>query len=94
MHAVARLVRIRGSVQGVGYRDATVRQAHALGVAGWVRNRRDGSVEAFVQGTPEAVAALVLWCHDGSSLARVTAVEVVEAQPHPAHTTFEWHATA
>lgn len=93
MHAVARLVRIRGSVQGVGYRDATVRQAHALGVAGWVRNRRDGSVEAFVQGTPEAVAAMVHWCHQGPRGARVARVDVAEATP-AAHPSFEWTPTA
>jgi acylphosphatase len=48
-----RLVRVRGLVQGVGYREACVRHSHALGVTGWVRNRIDGSVEAMVQGTPK-----------------------------------------
>ena len=48
-----RLVRVRGIVPGIGYREACVRRAHALGVTGWVRNHMDGSVEAMVQGSPK-----------------------------------------
>ena len=51
-----RLVRVRGLVQGIGYREACVRRAHALSVTGWVRIRMDGSVEAMVQGSPEQLA--------------------------------------
>ena len=52
-------LRITGQVQGVGYRFWMTRTAASLGLRGWVRNRTDGSVEALVTGTPEAVAAII-----------------------------------
>jgi acylphosphatase len=76
---VARLVAIRGRVQGVGYRDAMVDVAVRLQLLGWVRNRRDGSVEAFVQGPAEAVERIVAWSRHGPPAARVTDVEVRDA---------------
>jgi acylphosphatase len=76
---LARRLVVRGDVQGVGYRYAMVRAARGLGVAGWVRNRRDGGVEAFVQGDAEAVAALIAWCRRGPAAARVAAVDVEDA---------------
>jgi acylphosphatase len=54
-----RLVQVRGIVQGIGYREACVRRAHALGVTGWVRNCMDGSVEAMVQGLVGAACRYV-----------------------------------
>ena len=92
MHPVARHLVVHGAVQGVGYRAAAVEAARAFGVAGWVRNRRDGTVEAFVQGAPDPVAALVRWCHEGPPMARVTRVDVTEAAP-AAHAGFEWRPT-
>lgn len=74
---VARRVTIRGRVQGVGYRDWMQRAAERLGVRGWVRNRRDGSVEALVAGEAAAVRALLAACRRGPALARVD--EVAEA---------------
>lgn len=67
---------IRGQVQGVGYRWAMVEQARRLGLCGWVRNRRDGSVEAMVAGPPDTVDLLVAWARQGSSSAVVSALDV------------------
>jgi acylphosphatase len=74
---VARGLVITGRVQGVGFREATVDAAQAVGVAGWVRNRADGAVEVRVQGPSDAVDRLVAWCRRGPPLARVTGIEVV-----------------
>lgn len=67
--------RIRGRVQGVGYRYWTADQATALGLDGWVRNRADGSVEAVFAGAAEAVDEMLARCRSGPPLARVSAVE-------------------
>ncbi|HXS52245.1 MAG TPA: acylphosphatase [Usitatibacter sp.] len=71
---------VRGRVQGVGFRYATVRAAQRFGITGWVRNRRDGSVEAIVQGPGEAVEAIVAWARRGPDSAIVESLEVVEAE--------------
>jgi acylphosphatase len=71
---------IRGRVQGVGFRYAMVDEAERLGVAGWVRNRRDGSVEAVVHGDRAAVEALRRWAGHGPPGAGVTAVEATPAE--------------
>ncbi len=76
-----RLARGRGQVQGVGYREACVRRAQALGVTGWVRNRMDGSVEAMLQGSPEQLADMCAWLSEGMSAALVDELEVTEVQP-------------
>lgn len=75
---VTRHLSISGLVQGVGYRWATVAEARRLGLAGWVRNRMDGSVEAVVQGPPEAVRGLIEWAHRGPPGAMVRQVMVDE----------------
>jgi acylphosphatase len=72
---VRRLV-ITGMVQGVGYRYGMVAVARRLEVTGWVRNRRDGSVEAMVAGSAEAVAAMIAWARHGPAGAEVTHVAV------------------
>ena len=76
---VARRLVIHGRVQGVGYRDATVQAACTMRIAGWVRNRSDGTVEAHVQAEVETVERFVQWCRRGPPLARVTEVEAHEA---------------
>jgi acylphosphatase len=76
-------VRIAGGVQGVGYRYWTERVAGELGLTGWVRNRRDGSVEALFAGPADAVAQMLERCKDGPPSARVTAVTVVEEGGNP-----------
>ena len=72
-------LRITGRVQGVGYRAWAIETATRLGLRGWVRNRADGSVEALVIGTDEAVAAMVEACRGGPPAARVVDVMVSEA---------------
>jgi acylphosphatase len=69
-------LRITGRVQGVGYRLWAMRTAARLGLRGWVRNRSDGSVEALVTGTPEAIAAIIEASRDGPRGAQVTEVAV------------------
>jgi acylphosphatase len=71
-------VRIEGCVQGVGYRYWAERVAEELGLCGWVRNRRDGSVEALFAGPADGIAAVLDRCRDGPSSARVSAVTIVE----------------
>jgi len=75
------LVRIRGRVQGIGYREACLRRADAMGITGWVRNRMDGSVEAMLQGSSEQLADMCAWLSEGMSAALVDDLEVTEVQP-------------
>jgi len=85
---------IRGRVQGVGYRDAAVQAAFECGVQGWVRNRRDGTVEALAQGAPDAVERFVVWCRRGPPLARVAEVTAVDAEVDAELSAFEMRGTA
>ena len=79
--AVARRVRVRGRVQGVFFRDSCRREASSRGVSGWVRNCSDGTVEAWFEGPPDAVEALVDWSRRGPSQAEVAGVEVSDVDP-------------
>jgi len=72
-------LRIRGAVHKIGFRVWCEREALALGLKGWVRNRLDGSVEALVAGEPGAVASMVERCRKGPPLAKIEAVEVEAA---------------
>ena len=74
-------VEVRGRVQGVFFRASCVERAHALGVTGWVRNTLDVHVEAEFEGEPQAVAAILEWCSEGSPYAIVDQVDVREASP-------------
>jgi acylphosphatase len=69
-------VRIRGRVQGVFFRAEASERARSLGLAGWVRNCPDGSVEAVFEGEDERVASMVDWCRRGPSGARVDGIDV------------------
>ena len=70
-----------GRVQGVAFRARAVAEATRLGLAGWVRNRMDGTVEARAEGAAQAVEAFVAWCHRGPPLAQVEEVRVSKVPP-------------
>jgi acylphosphatase len=74
-------VRIRGHVQGVFFRDEARRRAASRGVAGWIQNLRDGTVEAVFEGPRDAVESLLRWSERGPSGARVDDVEVEWEDP-------------
>ena len=79
--AIRRRVVAHGQVQGVFFRDSVRERAGESGVAGWVRNRPDGSVEAVLEGDAQAVEALVDFCRSGPSSADVESLEVSEEEP-------------
>lgn len=88
-------LQVRGRVQGVGYREACVERARALGVRGWVRNRLDGCVEVLMQGRIDALAALREWLHEGPPPAIVDEVQATPlAPPYPHLAGFERRPTA
>lgn len=74
-------VRVRGRVQGVFFRVEARTRAESLGVAGWIRNAEDGSVEAAFEGPGEQVESMLEWCRRGPAGARVDDVEVVREEP-------------
>lgn len=84
----ARRFVVRGRVQGVGFRWFVEREAHILGVAGWVRNNHDGSVEVLAQGTRDQLSGLHSRLREGPRAARVDNVEVLEAEPVSGLTAF------
>ena len=73
-------VRITGTVQGVGYRAWAEKVARERGISGWIRNRRDGSVEAMVAGPQAAVDAIVAWARRGPDAAVVRSVDTQSAE--------------
>jgi acylphosphatase len=77
----ARRFVVRGRVQGVGFRWFVEREAHILGIAGWVRNNADGSVEVLAQGTREQLSGLHSRLREGPRAARVDAIDESEAKP-------------
>jgi acylphosphatase len=78
---IRRRVVVHGRVQGVGFRVFVASRARARGVAGWVRNCADGSVEAVLEGEPDAVAAVVAACEDGPRGAEVSALRAADEAP-------------
>jgi acylphosphatase len=74
-------VLVSGVVQGVFFRQETSIRARQLGVAGWVRNRSDGRVEAVFEGPEDAIDQLVAWCREGTPWSRVEGVEVTAEEP-------------
>jgi len=76
-----RLVRVRGLVQGIGYRHACVQHARKAGLTGWVRNRMDDSVEALLQGPRSEVERMCDWMRERVPGARVDAIDVTDVPP-------------
>lgn len=91
---ITRSLRIRGLVQGVGFRWSLCREAQHLGLAGWVRNRHDGSVEALVRGTPTAVENITAWAQHGPPAARVSDVHCADGDEQVALSGFTQAPTA
>jgi acylphosphatase len=85
---LARRFVVRGRVQGVGFRWFVEREAHILGIAGWVRNNSDSSVEVLAMGTPEQMAGLKSRLREGPRAARVDDVQESEAEPIAGLTNF------
>jgi len=77
---MAKHLLISGRVQGVGFRYSMAEEAERLGATGWVRNRRDGTVEAVIDGQSAAVEALLAWARRGPPSARVTEVRISEIE--------------
>ena len=94
--AITRHLIVSGRVQGVGYRDGLRGEALAQGVSGWVRNRRDGTVEAVIQGDAPAVEAVLAWARRGPPAARVTqvAVHAAPGELDRPYTGFDWLPSA
>lgn len=78
---IRRRIIVHGRVQGVFFRDTTRRMAQSRGLAGWVRNTPERTVEAAFEGDPEAVDSMVRFCHQGPRGASVSRVEVFEEEP-------------
>jgi len=89
---VTKHVIVHGRVQGVGYRASTRIEAERLGLTGWVRNRRDGTVEAALHGHAEQVEKMLDWMRRGPTIALVVHVEVSDASG--AYETFEMRSSA
>jgi len=89
----ARRFLVRGRVQGVGFRWFVEREAHILGVAGWVRNNADGGVEVLAQGTRDQLLGLRSRLRQGPRAARVDAVDESEAPPAPGLSSFRIEGT-
>ena len=75
---IQRRVLISGRVQGVGFRQSLFKEAEKVSVRGFVRNLKDGRVEAVFLGSPETVLKLTAWCKHGPALAKVSVLEVKE----------------
>lgn len=79
---------ISGRVQGVWYRASTKQKAEELGLTGWVKNTRDGNVEAVFEGQESVINEMIAWCRKGPALAHVSDVRIVEKRKADHYTDF------
>lgn len=86
---ITRHLKISGRVQGVYFRESTRLRAREFKVTGWVRNRADGTVEAMVQGEPEAVEQMIEWARRGPESAKVSNVEIEVSEEADRYELFE-----
>ena len=91
---MSKRVRVFGRVQGVWFRGWAVDEARGLGLDGWVRNRRDGSVEMLLAGSEQAIATMIWRAHRGPSAAHVERIETEDTEEAPAPGGFEQRPTA
>jgi acylphosphatase len=89
MSVVSRNILVKGFVQGVSYRKQTRRVAETLGVNGWVRNLKDGNVEACLEGDEKAVDALIAWCAFGPKKGKVDEVLITHYQFNTVYSDFK-----
>ncbi len=94
MNDITLNLRIHGRVQGVSYRDWTVKTANKIGLAGWVRNREDGTVEAVVSGAAADVRQLIEKCRKGPLMAKVNQIDETPSQTEDLPRPFERRKTA
>ena len=80
-NSVAFFCRVRGKVQGVGFRYSAIREAQRLGIKGFVRNSSDGNVEVWAEGSRKQLDLLLKWLHRGPPYARVDSVKTEEKEP-------------
>jgi acylphosphatase len=90
---IACRVVIRGRVQGVGFRYALIDVARESALAGWVRNRRDGAVEAHLEGDADRVERTIAWCRRGPPLAGVSSVDIISVEVDEPFAGFELRST-
>jgi len=93
MKTITKRLIIQGRVQGVGFRYSMVIAAKQFGVTGWVRNRRDGAVEAIVQGTPTTVDQITDWSRLGPPGAAVTGIAIFDDVGNETYTNFTQQPT-
>ena len=81
MSYAAFYARVKGKVQGVGFRYSAVREADRLGINGWVNNALNGDVEVWAEGSPQSLDRFLKWLHRGPQYSRVDSVEMEEKEP-------------
>lgn len=86
---IAKMLKIHGRVQGVFFRESMRNEAKRIGVSGWVRNRKDGTVEALVQGEALLVEQMIDWARSGPPRAEVERVDVSDTSPDGVVASFE-----